>query len=88
MSGIASFTPEQIEAVADALTSARSMVQYYDAGPKRAQNAALVAAGLAPLHSESLFAWDDEHKAKYERRIAALESLLTLMQPAVTDEAA
>lgn len=84
----AEFTAAQVEAVAAALDSNRHMAKYYDTSAKRAQNTALAAAGLAPLYAESSFSWDDKSRAEHEGRIPALESLLEIMQPAATEEAA
>lgn len=81
----AQFTAEQIEAVNKALTSSRDLVRHYTSDLKEKQNAALVAAGLTPLHDLS---WDKRQRAHHERQVAALESLLAIIQRATVEQTA
>lgn len=55
-----------------------SIAAYYREriGEKPAQNAALIAAGLKPLHSEATLKWDADSLAEHERSIEALDAVL------------
>jgi len=56
-----------------------SMVRYYsdgDPSTKLAQNAALVAAGLPPVHSDSKLQWDRDQAALHQRYVDTLDAVL------------
>jgi hypothetical protein len=56
---------------------AETMVRYYgDNGRKRAQNAAMEAAGLAPLHSETALKWDEDNAQRYVRFAETCDAIL------------
>lgn len=66
-----------IEALRETLASEESMVRYYgDSTVKEAQNAALLAAGLKPLHAESELKHNLELCAKKQRSVAALKAVI------------
>jgi hypothetical protein len=73
-------TQAQLDALRGAIAHELNMVKHYDSSPKRAQNAALESAGLAPIHSAALFAYDDEQRAKRQQAAAALKSLLDALE--------
>lgn len=59
--------------------NAASMASYYESAgieKKVAQNAALEAAGLEPMHKPSSIAWDREHAAKHRRYIEVLDAVI------------
>ena len=54
-----------------------SMVRYYaETDKKRAQNAALISAGLAPIHSELSLQWDFEQAAERQRYVEVLDAVI------------
>jgi acetyl-CoA carboxylase carboxyltransferase component len=68
---------------------AETLGRYYaDTAKKRAQNDALIAAGLAPLHSESALKWDEESAAKHARFVETCDAILAHFGEPATAEAA
>lgn len=57
--------------------SSARMVDYYSrSDEKRAQNAALEAAGLKPLHNEDQIQWDLRHAERCKREVEVLDAVL------------
>lgn len=55
------------DALRELLRSQQNMVEHYSGSiQKRAQNAALEAAGLKPIFPESSLQWDDTNRAKHQ----------------------
>jgi hypothetical protein len=66
-----------IEALRDLRSVQESMVRYYGKSEEmQAQNAALIAGGLPPLHSEASFKWDHEQRARHRRFVQVLDAVL------------
>lgn len=53
------------------------MLRHYgDSEKKQLQNAALVTAGLPPLHSPASLQWDADQLVRYRRFVATLDAVL------------
>lgn len=72
------------------LEGAQSMAAYYEkaAAEKAAQNAAMTAAGLAPLHNEITVHWDAEHAAERRQEVATLQAVMAMLESQTVAEAA
>ena len=70
-----------IAALRSALAHSENMVEYYgQAEKKRAENDAMRAAGLKPLHSESMFKWDLENRDRFARQAEALKAVIAALE--------
>lgn len=74
--------PDTLQVLGELRDSARRMAEHYGKSDEKvAQNAALVAAGLAPIHSETLFRYDAERRAEHLRHIKVLDALIAELGP-------
>jgi hypothetical protein len=66
-----------LNTVREMRANAANMVRHHgDAEEKQRQNAALIAAGLRPLHGESALQWDIDQGRKYARFVEACDAIL------------
>jgi hypothetical protein len=68
-----------LDALGEALAAATTMIAYYakDRADKAAQNAAMEAAGLKPLHGDYTITWAAQHEASYRKQADALRAVLS-----------
>lgn len=70
-----------LDVLREVLAGAESMVAYYSGGDEKArQNAALVAAGLQPIHSESSLEWDLRQAAEKRLQVECLRAVIALIE--------
>ena len=79
-----------IEALRECRDSASGMAKFYGdrAAKCQGENAAMVAAGLPPLHGERGVQWDRDQQAAAQRHVAALEAAIAALSPPDSAEAA
>ncbi len=79
-----------LEALRECRDGASRMAKYYGdrAAKCQGENAAMAAAGLRPLHSESGVQWDRDQQAMAQRHVAALEAAIAALSPAEPAKAA
>jgi hypothetical protein len=70
-----------IETLREVLKGAENMVAFYsDADEKRRANDALVAAGLGPIHSEFSIEWGLQQRARHQRHVECLKSVIAMVE--------
>jgi hypothetical protein len=81
-------SPEEIASLRELRAHADQMVAYYASSERKlAQNAAMVAAGLAPLHDQRSLERDRESAAKFRRWAAAADAALAILATSESEAA-
>lgn len=78
-----------MDVLREILAQTESMRAYYERSEEKvAQNAAMAAAGLPPLHGESQLKWDRDAAAKKQREIVCLKAVIAHLGGDLQAEAA